>query len=147
MLLIKSLVFKRHQERRVRLSFFRRSAYFWRHQIVLSDSFFLSVALWNWCFCSSKFAFESIVVSGVSWLVFPIPNIHWTRYLLSASKNEELVLWGVVLALGSLSGVAGKLCSEEFAGYMGDYWMPQRLAKLSRASWAPSWFSNSGTQS
>ena len=77
-MLIKSLVFKKHRERKVRLSFFRCSAYFGVSKlfgvIVLSSPSLSGTGV----FGDSKFASESIVVSGVSWLVVPIPNIQGT---------------------------------------------------------------------
>ena len=148
-MLIKSLVFKKHRERNVRLSFLGAVKTFDVSKmfgvIVLSSASLFGAGV----FGNSNFASESIVVSGVSWLNFPNPKIRGTSSILIASKNEGLVTWGVVVALGSLSGVAGKIFLAELAGdgNVGDNWMPQRLAKLSRAFWAPSWFSTSGTQS
>ena len=146
-MLIKSLVFKKLRERKIRL--FLSVAL---HTFGVSKLFGVIVLYSPSCsgtgvFGDSKFASESIVVSGVSWLVFPFPNIQGTWSLMSASKNDGRVIWGVVVALGSLSGVVGNFCAEKLAGHVGDNWIPQRLAKLSRACWASSWFSNSGTQS
>ena len=146
-MLIKSLVFVKHRERSVRLSFFRCSAYFWRLQIVWGPSIVLSDARWNWCVWRIKLCLWKHFSIG-SFLAC-LSNSKYPRNLISTEcfKNEWFVLWGVFLALGSLSGVAGKLCPENLDGDFGENWMTQRPAKLSRASWAASWFFNSGTQS
>ena len=77
-MLIKSFVFKTQREIRVRLSFLGALHIFGVSKkfgvIVLSSPSISRIGV----FGDSKFVSESIVVSGVSWLVFPSPNIHGT---------------------------------------------------------------------
>ena len=82
----------------------------------------------------SKFASESIEVLGVSCLFSSIPKIQGTCSQQSDSKIDGHFVCGVVVALGSLRGVAGLLCTEELVGDVGDNCIPHRLAQLSRAS-------------
>ena len=82
----------------------------------------------------SKLAPESVEVLVGSCLFSSNPKIQGTCLLQSDSKNDGLFVCGVVVALGSLRGVAGTLCPEELVGDVGDNWIPHRLAKLSRAS-------------
>ena len=77
-MLIKSLVFKKHRE--IKTDFLLLGAL---HTFGVSK-LFGGIALSSpslsgtGVFGDSKFASESIVVSGVSWLVVPIPNIQGT---------------------------------------------------------------------
>ena len=80
----------------------------------------------------SKSASESIEVLGFSCLFSSNPKIQGTCSLQSDSKNDGLFVCGVVVALGSLRGVAGTLCPKELVGNVGNNWIPQRLAKLSQ---------------
>ena len=77
-MLIKRLFFKKHRERGVRLSFLGAMHTFGVSNlfgvIVLSSPSLSGTGVSG----DSKFASESFVVSGVSWLVFPIPNIQGT---------------------------------------------------------------------
>ena len=82
----------------------------------------------------SKFASESIEVLGISCPVWSNPKIQETCSLQNDSKNDGLFVCSVVVALGSLRRVAGKLCPKELFGDVGDKWIHQSLAKLSRAS-------------
>ena len=77
----------------------------------------------------SKSASESNEVLGFS---CPFSKIQGTCSLQSDSKNDGLFVSGVVVALGSLRGVAGTLCPKELVGNVGNNWTPQRLAKLSQ---------------
>ena len=81
-----------------------------------------------------KLASESIEVFGVSYRFSSNPKIQGTCSLQSDPKNDGLFVCGVVVALGSLRGVAGTLCPEELIGDVDDNWINHRLAKLSRAS-------------